>query len=299
MEIVRRFDNRQIQYRLLKGAAFARWLYDDPSSRTYGDIDLLVAPGDFAAAGGVLRDLGFRPELPGLREVERLQHHYIHHHDCWARGGGLPARVELHRTLNLLTSPPPLVWELFSEDARAIEIAGTKVAVPSEAASALIAALHAFQHATAARPAEDLRRVLAAVDSQTWRAAGALASKLSCEGALAAGLCLLPGGQELAARLDLHGEPPTVPDPMPPPTVAGIERFVKTKGVAAKLRLLTGDLVPSPEFMRYWQPIARRGRWGLALAYLWRPFWLLAKLPQGLRAWRAAEARGRDRRQGP
>jgi hypothetical protein len=37
--------------------------------------------------------------------------------------------------------------------------------------------------------------------------------------------------------------------------------------------------------MRVWQPLARRGWWGLVVAYLWRPLWLAAKLPRGLRAW--------------
>jgi hypothetical protein len=47
--------------------------------------------------------------------------------------------------------------------------------------------------------------------------------------------------------------------------------------------------------MRRWRPLARRGGAGLALAYLWRPLWLAAMLPAGVRGW-AATALPRERR---
>ena len=54
---------------LLKGPAFARWLYDDSRERSYRDIDLLVAPERIAAAGAALSELGF----------ERRDSHARHH----------------------------------------------------------------------------------------------------------------------------------------------------------------------------------------------------------------------------
>lgn len=50
---------------LLKGSAFARWLYEDPSERPYGDIDLLVAPDRFETAARGLSDLGYEQLDPG------------------------------------------------------------------------------------------------------------------------------------------------------------------------------------------------------------------------------------------
>jgi hypothetical protein len=60
-----------------------------------------------------------------------------------------------------------------------------------------------------------------------------------------------------------------------------------------RLRLVAGEIAPSPGFMRAWQPVARRGRTGMVAAYAWRPFWLMWKSPRGAAAWaRARRAAG-------
>ena len=43
--------------------------------------------------------------------------------------------------------------------------------------------------------------------------------------------------------------------------------------------------------MRWWSPLARRGRLGLALAYPWRIAYLLRQTGPGIRAWRKARWR--------
>ena len=43
------------------------------------------------------------------------------------------------------------------------------------------------------------------------------------------------------------------------------------------------EMVPSAEFMRVWQPLARRGPVGIAATYAWRPLWLGWKLPLAIR----------------
>lgn len=291
VEIVRALRARQIDHLLLKGAAFARWLYDDPARRSYGDIDLLVPPEAFSAASAVLRDLGFRPDPVGRGENERVDHH-----DGWVRSGPMAIRLELHRTLAFVSAPRSLLWSRLSADRAAITVAGTPIAVPGEAASTLVVALHAAQHgAGAPGPMEDLERALALVELETWERAAALARELSAEDLFSSGLRLTPPGRVVAERLGLA----TAASPLvrlrsatPPSTAVGIDRFKTTIGPRARLRLLGSELVPSPVFMRHWQPVARRGRWGLALAYAWRPFWLLTKLPRGWRAWRRASTPG-------
>ena len=45
-------DARGIDAIVLKGPATVHWIYaDDPGSRNYGDVDLLVSPAQWAACG--------------------------------------------------------------------------------------------------------------------------------------------------------------------------------------------------------------------------------------------------------
>src|SRR3954454_17312957 len=79
---------------LLKGAAIATRLYEDPVLRPAGDIDLLVAPSQAGAAAQVLERLGFRDPLSRARTHERTAYAVSFH-----REGALPACVDLHRSL--------------------------------------------------------------------------------------------------------------------------------------------------------------------------------------------------------
>jgi Uncharacterised nucleotidyltransferase len=93
-EVIRAFDAAGLDCMVLKGPAMARRLYADaPGGRNYGDIDLLVAPGDFDAAGRVLASLGFSDRLTGIRasEAARLQGR------PWHRDGAAYVAVDLHR----------------------------------------------------------------------------------------------------------------------------------------------------------------------------------------------------------
>jgi hypothetical protein len=73
-----------------------------------------------------------------------------------------------------------------------------------------------------------------------------------------------------------------------------VERLSQTPGLRAKLRILLPRLLPGPEFMRVWYPVARRGRLGLALAYLRRLAWLVTAAPRAVGAWRRARRQTRD-----
>ena len=112
------------------------------------------------------------------------------------------------------------------------------------------------------------------------------------------GLTLVVGGRKLADRLMLADDAPRLVRlraRSAPPTTSGIERLIQTHGLGPRLTLLAHRLVPSSTFMREWCPLARRGMPGLALAYLWRPFWLMWKLPRGAAVWAGAVA-PRERR---
>jgi hypothetical protein len=292
VEITQAFEQRGIRPLLLKGAAFAQWLYDEPRKRTYGDLDLLVDPDQFDEAVRGLVELNFEPLSSKMRSNERNGFHHVHLVRSGAPGT-FPIKVELHHTLALLLSPPALVWRRFTEGVDSIDVAGVRVAVPSPSVSALIVALHAAQHGIVydrwLSPLEDLRRALDRVDLETWRAASALARDLSAGPAFAAGLRLEPVGRDVAERLGLGDRPLRAARVLgTTPMALGVERLISTPGVRARLQLLASELVPSRRFMRRYSALARRGRLGLIGAYLCRPFQLAWKLPRGVRAWSRA-----------
>jgi hypothetical protein len=72
------------------------------------------------------------------------------------------------------------------------------------------------------------------------------------------------------------------------PVAAGLERLRTAGSTAARTRILADELFPSPEFMRWWTPLARRSRRGLGAAYAWRAAYLVLHAPAGVRAWRRA-----------
>jgi hypothetical protein len=70
----------------------------------------------------------------------------------------------------------------------------------------------------------------------------------------------------------------------------GIEELSKTPGLLAKLRFVLRELFPTPAFMRWWTPMARRGSVGLSVAYVWRLVWVFRYAVPAFRAWRRAQA---------
>jgi Uncharacterised nucleotidyltransferase len=218
-EILRAFEVDGVQSLLLKGAAFARWLYDDPRERPYGDVDLLIRPDQFDVATGLLAELSFELSEPhaSVRFSPAVRIERAAYHERWVRSGTLPVEVELHHTLGLVSSQmshpgasPALVWERLTEGVRVIEVGGAHVNVPSPAVSVLIVALHAAFHegshwptpgGAPPPPMRDLHQAIARVDLPTWRAAATLAGELGAGAAFTTGMRLDPAGRELSARL--------------------------------------------------------------------------------------------------
>lgn len=206
-EAAHQFGAIHLPFLVLKGPAFARWLYDDPRERPYGDLDLLVRRYDMTAAGRGLAALGFAPAPPhNTTDLARSQHH-----ELWKRPGDLPVEIELHYTLGLVSAAPALVWRRFTAGARLIDVAGARIAVTSVPVSAFHVALHAAFHESSTwltaggdpqPPVRDLHRALERVDAETWRAAAAIADELGAGEAFADGLRRDPRGGLLAERLE-------------------------------------------------------------------------------------------------
>lgn len=265
---------------LLKGATLAEWLYDDREVRTYSDVDLLVESHDVGRAEKILGRLGFRtgdstlpPETPHARPWHRPTDGAI---------------VDLHWTVAGACVAPEEAWDVLRAHAVPATVGGGRVLVLDRPATSLMVALHASQHEVG-KPLEDLQRALDRVPLETWREACVIADRLDAGYGISRGVRMLPAGEELADQLGLPTtEVLSAVAANPGSLVLGFERLSQTPGVGAKAKLISRELVPAPEFLRWRFPLARRGRGGLALTYLGRPAWLAWRAFPSARAWRRA-----------
>jgi hypothetical protein len=279
-EVVKALQERSIRSVLLKGPALSRWLYDEDSRRPYVDADLLVGPQDLAAATSVLRALGFR--LVG----GEIPNDWPRHAMTWLRDDR--ANVDLHRTLVGVDADPTWLWEVLSERTEPMTVGGAEVAVLQPPARTLVVVLHAAKDgARVPKAMHDLAHAVDRIDLSTWQQAAALAELLNASGAFRAGLCMLPEGAVLAERLGLRAQEAAavaLRTRGAPPLSVGLDWLLTGQGGRHRLQLVGQKLVPPPAFLRAWTPLARRGPVGLALAYLWRPVWVLLHVGPALAA---------------
>ncbi len=132
----------------------------------------------------------------------------------------------------------------------------------------------------------DLDRAIRLVPEEIWREAASVAEEIDAVGALAAGLTMLPPGEPLALRIGLAGRASPESTLRRTEVAEGFARLSAADGAGARARLLARELCPSPAFLRWSTPLARRGRRGLAAAYVWRWMWLARRAPAGYRAFR-------------
>ena len=288
-EIAGAFAAAGIESLVLKGPVLAAWLYPG-GIRPYGDADLMVAPGDWEPAVALLGGLGFADHLGPLAHP-RMESFAS---TAFLRGED---NLDLHCTLHGLDADPERIWAEFRAGSEPQEIGGAELRVPGRPALALHLGLHAAHHVEG-KPIEDLRRALATADEETWREALELAERLDGVPTFASGLRLLPAGAELAQRLGIPDEVRSTKHEIRfegVPTAEGIDALLQPGlGLRQRAGIVAGELFPRPEFMRWWSPLARRGRLGLLLSYPWRWLRLAVQAPRGFRSVRRARA-GRER----
>jgi Uncharacterised nucleotidyltransferase len=291
-EVASAFTGEGIGTVVLKGPVLARWLYPG-EVRPYDDSDLMVAPDDRARAVSVLEWLGFAEHCawmptplsldPGGTAFNR-------------RDGGM---VDLHCQLPGLDGDPDAIWGRFAASPERQVIAGVELRVPDRDMVLLHVVLHAAHHANLVdgKPLEDLRRAIAAVEEMEWSGALELARVYQGVPAFAAGMRLLPEGTDLARRLGL-GEVRSLQHEIRREDNVIVEELYAllsaNAGVKQKLVTAASDFFPRPDYMRWWSPLARRGRLGLAGAYLWRAIWIIGQAPAAIHTlWRIQRAKGR------
>lgn len=283
---------RGVESILLRGPSIVRHLYPHQQLRGYADVDLLVGPGASETAQEVLTAHGFRL----LDEIGRTPQDRPAWSRTWFRDGD-GAFVDLHHTIVGAAVDQATVWTVLSEHVEPLEVSYRTLNGLDLDATAAIVALHAAQHGRGmTRTLDDLDHALERLGFETWRHAADVAAALGALAAFGTGLRLDPRGGAVAERLGLPTEASTevvLRATTPPPTALGFEWLARKKGILPKAVFLAGKLLPPVDFMRAWSPLARRGRLGLALAYIWRPMWLAWNAVPGLRAWIAADRKAR------
>jgi hypothetical protein len=138
LRLVEGFDAAGIRGVVLKGPAFAHSIYPDPSWRPFADLDVLVPTSDWRRACDVLRDDGFRRDLP-----EPRPHFDERFGKAASHTDGAGHQVDLHR--NLVLGPYGFLMDPGRLFERTTEFALAGVPVPrlDGAATVIHACLHA------------------------------------------------------------------------------------------------------------------------------------------------------------
>ena len=286
-EIAQAMHARGVRAIVLKGPAVRNWLYENDNHRMSMDIDVLISWAQLEGAERTLAELGYRylgidavgPNRPHCRVWEIPQSGMM---------------LELHRRIAGIGASSAFAWEVLSTDAERITVGGVEMEVLSVPARVLHVALHAAQHgANFERTKRDLVFALERIPRPTWIQAAKLAERLDALPAFVAGLRLAPNGRRLLDELALHADVPTeiaLRAGSSPPMAEGLD-WMSGLSIQQKAAFLLRHLIPPAGYMRVWSPLARRSTAGLALAYAWRPLWLIGHLPAAFVARRSARAR--------
>jgi hypothetical protein len=287
-EVVRELEQRGIRTLVLRGPAIARWLYRE-GERDYGDVDLLVEPDSVERAEETLRELGFRG-----RPLQPLKHRQPRHAEMWVRGTTPP--VDLHRTIVGVAASDREVWATLWAHSKSIALQGTAVKTLDHAGLLVLLTLHAAQHGLEAAT-RDLAVALTRVGSEEWEQACELATQLKAVPAFGVGLRMFPAGREIADRFGIHAGP--IPEMLlrsevAPDLALGLNWAADLPTARLRARFVASKVFPDPDSMRESSGIARRGRAGLAAAYLQRLLWLSIRAPRAIRAVRRARRRASE-----
>ncbi len=286
-EVVGALRDVDCPYIVLKGPTLADWLYGPGSERYSVDVDLLVDPATIATVGEVLTGLGYTSVVPEGRQHDRPLYASV-----WHRGAGSP-NVDLHTAIAGIRLPRQGAWSVLARRTEAIEVGRSSMEVLDPGAQALHLALHAAKHGVRhERPLRDLERAIEVLGFEVWVNAAALAQELDAVPAFATGLSLVPVGASLLAQLGVASAA-TVDSALraqtPPALSLGVAHLAGLPTLRAKAAFVGGRVFPPPAFMRRWHSLARRGRLGLAAAYVYRPVWFALKLGPAVAAWRRAK----------
>jgi hypothetical protein len=280
---------REVPVMLLKGAALAADVYDDPALRPMADVDVLVPPDRLHAAAESIAASGYKPTDP--RSIEQYVS-WCHHISPYARDG-VP-KVEIHWTIERPNTRFAIDLDGLWRRARRVRIDGEVVSAPAPEDMVLHLALHTSYHHSFSRAAlKTLCDICAVIgtagDRFDWRSFVAIANAagagpyIYCTLRLAAALLGCPVPANVFGSLDHSDEDDAmfsaarhyvVTPPIELPVT--YEEMNEHSGLRGKVRVLREALFPSPRRMREMYDLPAGSR-RTALYYLVRPIDLLVR----------------------
>lgn len=142
--ILEHLDGRGIRAVPYKGPVLAESVYGDVALRSFGDLDFLIAPGDFRRARAALAEIGYRPSK--TRTPAEDQFWLRKGYECSFDGESGKYLVELQWRL----LPPMYAIDLPAEElldrSRRVPFCGTFILTLSPEDSLLVLCLHAAKH---------------------------------------------------------------------------------------------------------------------------------------------------------
>ena len=143
VRILEALERHGIETLPVKGPALAQDLYDDPSVRMSGDLDILVRPRAAAAARRLLLANGFEDEGS---YSERLLRRGAREGEVHLRRRDGEPMVDLHWRLTVGHSAREISADRLLAGARSIRVLGRELRAPGEADQLLLTALHGARH---------------------------------------------------------------------------------------------------------------------------------------------------------
>ncbi|MFV3131451.1 nucleotidyltransferase family protein [Niveispirillum sp. KHB5.9] len=139
----RLFAAAGIRFLVLKGIPLSCLLYGDPARRGSGDIDLLVAPADFAAAAELLRGHGHAllDGMPTLTGDPGRDHPV---RDLGLHRNGI--LIELHQRLTGNNHRLPLSFDELHDQRATVMVAGSPIPIPGPPHLGLYLFVHGASH---------------------------------------------------------------------------------------------------------------------------------------------------------
>jgi hypothetical protein len=258
-----------------KGPVLAAMAYGDIALRQFADLDFVLHSADIVRSHAVLRDLGYRSEIPwsGVPDTRRIPGHY-----AYSSGSG-HIHVELHTPATLRYFPKRVVLDRLLANRQSITVLGRRILSFAAEDTMALLCVHGAKHRWDQLSwITDISELAQSRDDFAWSRCEQTAKDLGA-------LRMLHLGLATAQRM--------LDTPLPDEMVGRIERdhFVKTFSSHARREFAMAQRKPSGPLKRFQMRVQMGGGGYRGARYATRLViapteedWTRSNLPRGLRA---------------